>query len=147
MNQVRTVPAAICPQHHCPRAECPPDSRHTQPLRTSDTLMRKVEAKAAEQGKNRNEGIEAALEAWTDGVDEDAQPPLAVLLAEMRALREQVDRLSAGSEPEAPRKRKAPPAADGGDRAATIGQLRDKIKQAEARPGAAKVVRFVEPKA
>jgi hypothetical protein len=52
--------------------------------------MRKVEAKAASMGLERNAGLEAALEAWTDGVDEDATSPFAELLAEVRGLRAQM---------------------------------------------------------
>lgn len=106
MKQVRTAPAAICSQCHVPRSECDPDKRHTQPLRASDRLMRKVEAKAASLGlSGRNAGIEAALEAWTAGVDEDATPPLVELLAEVRVLREQVSHLSSGEPMARARKR------------------------------------------
>ena len=84
----------FCSQHHRPRTECDPDSRHTQPLRASDRLMRKVEAKAASLGLERNAGLEAALEAWTDGVDEDAASPLAELLAEVRGLRAQMGQVA-----------------------------------------------------
>lgn len=54
-----------------------------------------------------------------------------------------------GIRPEAPRKRKAAPSpvAANGDKAATVARLRAEIKEAETRPSAAKVVRFVEPTA
>ena len=94
MKQVRTAPAGFCSQHHRPRAECDPDSRDVQSLRTSDSRIRKVEARAASLGMDRNAGLEAAIDEWTDGVDEDALPPLAELLAELRALREQVSQLT-----------------------------------------------------
>ena len=95
MKQVRTADTGYCSQHHQPRTECDPASRHVQPFRASDTLMRKVEAKAANLGMDRNAGIEAAIDAWTDGVDENAPSPLAELLAEVRGLRAQVGGMGA----------------------------------------------------
>ena len=49
-------------------------------------------------------------------------------------------------QPRRERKAASPVAAED-PRAATVAQLRDKIKEAESRPAAAKTVRFVEPKA
>lgn len=102
--------------------ECDPDSRHSTSLRASLRLIRRVEAKAASLGIDRNAGMETALEAWTRDVDENVPPPalhlmknirhdeseraaatkaerkevvgVAELLAEVRELREQVSQLA-----------------------------------------------------
>ena len=49
--------------------------------------MRKVEAKAANLGMDRNAGLEAALEAWAGDVDEEAPSALEEVLAGVKALR------------------------------------------------------------
>ena len=78
-------------------------------LRTSRTRMDRVAARAHNLGlPDRNAGIEAALEAWTDDADADAPVSLKDILDEVRALRKQVSQLTgttaggAGREPVRP---------------------------------------------
>ena len=64
-------------------------------LRTSRTRMDRVAARAHNLGlPDRNAGIEAALEAWTDDTDADAPVSLKDILDEVRALRKQVNQLT-----------------------------------------------------
>ena len=64
-------------------------------LRTSRTRMDRVAARAHNLGlPDRNAGIEAALEAWTDDADADAPVSLKDILDEVRALRKQVNHLT-----------------------------------------------------
>ena len=124
MKQVRTADTGYCSQHHQPRTECDPASRHVQPFRASDTLMRKVEAKAANLGMDRNAGMEAALEAWTDDVDEEAPSPLEEVLAGVRALRVEMAALQDPAVRDAVREeRQATLAACARDRSALAGAV------------------------
>ena len=63
-------------------------------LRTSRTRMDRVTARAHNLClPDRNAGIEAALEAWTDDTDADAPVSLKDILDEVRALRAEVKAL------------------------------------------------------
>ncbi len=63
-------------------------------LRTSRTRMDRVAARAHNLGlPDRNAGIEAALEAWTDDTDADAPVSLKDILDEVRTLRAEVKAL------------------------------------------------------
>ena len=162
MTENKTADTTLhCKQH--PNG-CDPWDRHVYSMRTRADLRLEVERKARELGlPDTNAGITAALEAWTDwesqhasdiaGKRKTAREERRALADELRKARETVEKLEAeerarrqSPEPEAPRKRKAAPlVADGGDKAATAARHRSRIEEAEARPAAAKVVRFMEP--
>ena len=67
-----------CNQHHQPRAQCDPRSRHPHSLRCSDELMAAVEARAASMGLDRNAGVEAALEEWAGRAVRAESSPVSV---------------------------------------------------------------------
>ena len=164
-----------CAEHRRPLPDCRPDVKHVHPMRFRTDMWAGAERVALAAGTDRTALVRRLLEVALGYIrcekcdyrspDGPGIPvefgdltgfPLGEWIA--RAA-EQVARQhpdhepviiggQSGTRPEAPRKRKpvSPVAADG-DKAATIGHLRGKIKEAETRPAAAKVVRFQPPPA
>lgn len=120
-----------CSQHHQPRSQCDPRSRHPWSLRASDELMAKVEAKAAAMGLDRNAGVEMALEEWAARV-EDASGTRARARGSDEATRRE-EPPAARKEPSRQREEESFLVAANDDLAALIEQLRAKVEEIQTR--------------